>query len=151
MSYGLFEPIGSVLSSTDTQKLYKVKRVIDGDTFILQNGQKVRLIGVDSPETVSPKKSIECFGKQSSTQLKLLIEGQEVYLERDISDKDKYGRLLRYVWIDDRFVNNILVQGGFARSYAYKPDTRYQSLFNASQLLAKASGRGIWSPECKKQ
>ena len=78
----------------------KVTRVIDGDTIELETGQKVRYIGINTPETVDPRKPAECFGRESSEKNKELVEGKIVELEKDISETDKYQRLLRYVYVD---------------------------------------------------
>ena len=78
---------------------------MDGDTIELSNGEKVRYIGINTPETKDPRKIVECFGKESYEYNKKLVEGKEVALEKDVSDKDKYGRLLRYVWIEEKMIN----------------------------------------------
>src|SRR3989338_7463066 len=78
-----------------------VKRVIDGDTIELENGEKVRYIGIDTPETLDPRKPIQCFGKEAAQKNRELVEGKPVWLTKDITDKDKYGRSLRYVYLGD--------------------------------------------------
>lgn len=126
-----------------------VAKVIDGDTFALQNGQKVRLIGVDTPETVDPRRPVACFGKEASNVSKELLSGKPVRLEKDISDTDRYGRLLRYVYLQtnngELFVNNYLVANGFARSSTYPPDLKYQEAFKQSELAARQNNFGLWS------
>ena len=130
---------------------YKVKRVVDGDTFEIESGEKVRLIGIDAPESVATNKLDGCLGEESAEFLRSLVEGKVVKLEPDKSNMDKYQRLLRYVWIDEKFVNNELVANGFAVSYAYKPDIKYQEIFNKTQDEARSKKIGIWGPECKNE
>ena len=84
-------------AATTTAEYYKVARVIDGDTIELENGERVRYIGMDTPETVHPSKPVQCFGKAASAENSKLVSGKTVRLEKDVSDTDKYGRLLRYV------------------------------------------------------
>lgn len=128
--------------------LSKVIKVIDGDTIKLENGEVVRYIGIDTPETVHPSEPVQCFGKQASDKNKELVEGKMVRLEKDITDKDKYGRLLRYVWVGDLFVNDYLVREGYAYSYTYPPDVKYSEQFVQAQKEAKEGNRGLWNA-CK--
>ena len=97
-------------SDTNSASLVKVTRVVDGDTIEIEGGEKVRYIGIDTPETVDPRKPVQCFGVEASKKNKEMVEGKMVRLEKDITDKDKYNRLLRYVWLDDVFVNLELVK-----------------------------------------
>jgi len=125
-----------------------VKKVIDGDTIELSSGEKVRYIGINTPETVDPEKSVECFGKEASDKNKELVEGKMVKLERDISDKDKYDRLLRYVYLEDgTMVNLVLVDDGYAFQSTFPPDVKYQSQFAEAQKEAKEELKGLWSPD----
>lgn len=123
---------------------FKVTRVVDGDTIEIEGGEKVRYIGIDTPETVDPRKPVQCFGVEASKKNKELVEGKTVRLEKDITDKDKYSRLLRYVWVDDLFVNLELVKQGFASSYSYPPDIKYQKEFLAAETEAREAERGLW-------
>lgn len=125
-------------------QLVKVTRVVDGDTIEIEGGQRVRYIGIDTPETVDPRKAVQCFGKEASTKNKELVEGKQVRLEKDISETDKYGRLLRYVWVGDIFVNDYLVRQGYAHSSSYPPDIKYQNQFTQAQNEAKSNYRGLW-------
>lgn len=125
--------------------LVKVTRVIDGDTIEIEGGQKVRYIGIDTPETVHPDKSIQCFGNEASDKNKELVEGKSIRLEKDVSETDKYGRLLRYVYLDSTFVNKFLVEEGYAYSSTYPPDVKYQETLNAAQQQAQLSKKGLWS------
>lgn len=123
----------------------KVKSVTDGDTITLDTGEKVRYIGIDTPETVHPSKPVQCFGKEASNENKELVEGKEIRLEKDVSDKDKYGRLLRYIYVGDTFVNDYLVRNGFAYSSSYPPDVKNQNKFLEGQREARENKRGFWA------
>ncbi|MDP1629464.1 MAG: thermonuclease family protein, partial [bacterium] len=124
--------------------LIKVTRVIDGDTIEIEGGERVRYIGIDTPETMDPRKPIQCFGVEAAKKNKELIEGKMARLEKDITDRDKYNRLLRYVWVDDMFVNLELVKQGFAYSYSYPPDIKYQEQFLKAQQEAREAKQGLW-------
>jgi endonuclease YncB( thermonuclease family) len=128
----------------DTENVV-VKRVVDGDTIETEGGSKVRYIGIDTPETVDPGGSAECFGEEASKYNRELVEGKEVRLEKDVSETDKYGRLLRYVWIGDSMINEILVREGYARSTTYPPDVKYQDRFREAEKLAREENLGLWS------
>ena len=127
---------------------FKVSRVIDGDTIEIEGGQKVRYIGMDTPETVDPRKPVQCFGLEASKKNKELVEGKSVRLEKDITDRDLYKRLLRYVWVEGIFVNLELIKQGFANSATFPPDVKYQKEFFAAEKEAKENNRGLWSA-CK--
>lgn len=131
-----------------TQTGYLVTKVVDGDTIEIEGGEKVRLIGIDTPETVDPRRPVGCFGPEASQTTKSLLEGKRVSFETDLTDRDKYNRLLRYVWVNNLFVNEYLVREGLAKSYSYPPDTKYQGLFEASEIEARESKRGMWG-SCK--
>ncbi|MFA5961586.1 MAG: thermonuclease family protein [Parcubacteria group bacterium] len=122
----------------------KVERVIDGDTIKLESGQVVRLIGIDAPESVAPEKPVQCFGPEASEESKRLLEGKEIRMEKDVSEKDQYGRLLRYVWVGDIFVNDYLVRNGFARADNFPPDEKFKAEFSQAQAEAKNNKRGLW-------
>ena len=127
----------------------KVQMVIDGDTFIINNKQKVRLIGVNTPElsqSLKGKKTTEeCFSQQSYLETKNLIEGKTVNMYKDVSNTDKYGRLLRYVYLGNLFINNYLVQQGYAKIMPINPDIKFASIFRNSQKEAQDNMRGLWS------
>ena len=129
-----------------------VIRVIDGDTIEVEiegETHKVRYIGIDTPETVDPRRPVGCFGEEASAANKALVEGLIVGLEGDVSDTDRFGRLLRYVWLNDsEMVNAILVREGYAQSSAYPPDVRHQELFDGLEAAARSAGRGLWGPVC---
>ncbi len=122
-----------------------VTKAVDGDTIEIEGGARVRYIGVNTPETVDPRRSVQCFGKEASIYNKALVEGQFVRLVRDISDTDKYGRLLRYIYLaDGTFVNLQLVTQGYAQASAYPPDIAHAKEFTAAQAAAREAGRGLW-------
>lgn len=130
-----------------------VARVVDGDTIELANGQTVRLIGIDTPETVDSRRPVGCFGKEASNEAKRLLSGKEVVLQKDVSDTDKYKRFLRYVFLpleDGRilFVNDYLVRAGFAKVMTYPPDVKYNEQFRQAEKEARENNRGLWG-SCK--
>jgi micrococcal nuclease len=128
--------------------LAQVVRVIDGDTVVVViEGveYRVRYIGIDTPETVDPGKPVECYGRQASQRNRDLVEGRTVELEKDVSETDQYGRLLRYVWTEGEMVNAILVRQGYAMVVTYPPDVKYDELFLELQRLAREEGQGLWS------
>jgi len=102
----------------------------------------VRYIGIDAPE-IHP--DLEAFGIEAWEANRELVEGKEVRLEQDVSETDKYGRLLRYVWIDDILVEAELVRQGLAWAKAYPPDTKYQDYLEQMEAEAKEAGRGMWA------
>jgi len=132
---------------------YKVKviRVIDGDTIKIEGDKVVRYIGIDTPETVHPSKPVQCYGKEASNKNKKLVEGKEVKLEKDVSETDKYGRLLRYIWLGDTLVNEYLVREGYAQSSSYPPDVKYQNRFIEAQRQAREEKKGLWGDVCNTQ
>lgn len=139
-----------VLSSTNNSERIsaQVVKVQDGDTIEVDLGngfvKTVRYIGIDTPETVDPRKSVQCFGREASSMNKSLVENQTVFLEKDVSETDKYGRLLRYVYLGDLLVNKYLVQEGFAHSSAYPPDISRQSDFDQAEEEARLNNKGLW-------
>ena len=122
-----------------------VKRVIDGDTFEIESGEKVRLIGIDTPETKHPRKGVEPFGKEASQMTKSLVENRNVLLEFDVDQRDRYGRLLCYVYYDNKFLNEELVKAGLAKVATYPPNVKYVDLFVAAQKEAQNKEKNIWS------
>jgi len=120
----------------------KVTQVIDGDTIVIEGGYRVRYIGIDAPE-IYPE--MEACGMEALQANRVLVDGKEVRLERDVSETDKYGRLLRYVYVNDIFVNAELVREGLAYAGAYPPDTKYQAYLEKLEAEARQAGRGIWA------
>jgi micrococcal nuclease len=108
----------------------------------------VRYIGVDTPETVDPRRPVGCFGREASERNRQLVEGKTVALEKDISETDDFGRLLRYIWADGEMVNATLVREGYAVASTYPPDVKYQELFRSLQRQAMDAGLGLWGPAC---
>jgi len=134
------------ISPTQTEEgLVLVTKVVDGDTIEIEGGQRLRYIGIDTPETVDPREEVQCFGKEASNKNKELVEGKKVRLEKDISETDKYSRLLRYVYIGDILVNEFLVREGYAKASSYPPDVKYQNKFNDAQSFAQSNSKGLWA------
>lgn len=125
-----------------------VTRVVDGDTIEIDGGTKVRLIGIDTPETVDPNRPVGCYGKEASDFTKSQLVGKQVRLEKDVSETDKYGRLLRYVWIGDSLFNKKLVEEGYAQVSTYPPDVKYQEIFLTAQTNARNGNKGLWVALC---
>jgi len=117
----------------------QVERIVDGDTLVLTNGEKVRLIGIDTPERG------EEYYSEAGDYLGNLTLNKTLYLEQDISEKDKYDRSLYYLYTDDLFVNAEMVSSGYARSYPYEPDTYHSFLFDCLEEQAKQQELIIWS------
>lgn len=122
-----------------------VTRVVDGDTIEIEGKQKIRYIGVNSPELHDPRRPIECFGQTAADENKRLVEGKEIFIQRDVSEVDKFKRLLRYVWVGEIFINDYLVRQGFAQVSTFPPDVKYQQQFLEAQKEAQENKRGLWS------
>lgn len=134
------------LGSTDDRGFEQalVAEVIDGDTIKLADGRTVRYIGIDTPETKHPTVGQECFGQAASDFNQQLVEGEVVQLEKDVNDTDRYGRLLRYVWLGDELVNQTLVEQGFATARSYPPDVARQEQLRLAEATARSNDRGLW-------
>lgn len=132
---------------------YDVTRIIDGDTFrIDMNGVSttVRPIGIDTPETVDPRKPVECFGREATEKARQLLHNKRVRLEFDPSqdEKDIYGRLLVYVYTEDGiFFNLNMIENGYAFEYTFRTPYKYQELFRQAEQQARNNLRGLWSPD----
>jgi micrococcal nuclease len=125
-----------------------VVSVVDGDTFEARIGgvdEDVRLIGVDTPETVKPGTPVQCYGPAASHFSHDLLEGRTVRLVFGVERRDVYGRLLAYVRLGDRFVNAILVRRGLARTLTIPPNDRYAPFLHRLEVAAARAGRGLWS------
>lgn len=125
----------------------QVVRVIDGDTIEVSiNGttEKVRFIGVDTPETVHPTKGVEPYGREASNFTKEKLTDQTVKLEFDVEERDQYGRLLAYVWLGEEMFNEVLLREGYAQIATYPPNVKYVERFKAAQKEAREAGRGLW-------
>ncbi len=130
---------------TYSQERGVVAKVVDGDTIELESGETVRYIGIDTPETSPPLTAIECFGPEATEYNRKLLEGKEIVLKRDIKNKDKFGRILRYVYIDDIFVNLKLVEEGYARDLHVLPNVSYSRQFEKAEKRSFAEKRGLWN------
>lgn len=131
-------------------RYYPVLRVIDGDTFRIfdgsRKGEVIRLIGVDAPESRNTGKKVKSeFGVISARYLEKLIAGKKVRLEYDVDKKDRYGRTLAYVYLQDgTFVNAELVKNGYANIMTVPPNVKYQELFLKLERRARSRNRGLW-------
>ena len=135
------------LLSTSHAEIYKVKRVIDGDTLFLLNGEKVRLIGVDTPETKHPQKPVQYFGIEAYKFTKQMAEGKVVKLEYDWQRRDRYRRLLAYVYLmDGTFLNAEIIKQGYGFAYTRYP-FKYMEEFRLYQREAREKKRGLWKKE----
>ncbi len=142
-------------NSTQTQEFagkYLVTKVVDGDTYKINyegKEQKVRLIGIDTPESVHPNKEKNTnYGKQASNYVKQLIENQYITLEFDISKTDKYGRLLAYVYLENgEMLNEKLIKEGYAKVATYPPNVKYVDDFKSLQEEARKNKEGFWKEE----
>ncbi|MDQ4145212.1 MAG: thermonuclease family protein [Actinomycetota bacterium] len=140
----------------------RVERVVDGDTIevrissvdegpgagTVDVGEEydVRLIGIDTPESVKPGAPVECFGREAASAAEALLEGRTVRLVDDVENVDSYGRLLRYVYLGDEMANARLVANGYASAYTYPPNVRHSRLLSDLQSRAEANNAGFWSP-----
>lgn len=131
---------------------YKVTKVTDGDTIHIDmdgRDEVVRFIGINTPETVDPRRTVECFGKEASSRMKELAGGKIVRLEYDESQntRDTYNRLLAYVYLEDnQMLNRKMIAEGYAYEYTYLTPYKYQKEFRDLQAFARNNERGLWSP-----
>lgn len=133
----------------DAHGPYRVIRVVDGDTLHVSVGcvdTDVRLIGVNTPETVDPGKPVECYGPEASARTHQLLDGHSVYLEYDPAQgrHDRYGRTLAYVWLAHRLVNRNLIMHGYGHAETQYGSYRYESSFLAAEHTAQTHHRGLW-------
>ena len=123
----------------------RVERAVDGDTLKLAGGERVRLIGVNTPESVDPRRPVQAYGKEAAAFTARLVKGREVRLESDVEKVDRYGRTLAYVWLaDGTFLNAVLVREGYAQVMTIPPNVRYADLFARLQREAREARRGLW-------
>ncbi len=122
-----------------------VSRVIDGDTIELSDGRIIRYIGINTPEINHPEKGLECYGPEATSRNRELVESKNIVLMKGIEDKDKYGRYLRYVFIDAIFINSQLVAEGFAYASSYGPERKFQQVLVQLQQYAEMKQRGLWA------
>jgi len=141
-----FAPTSTIIAPSPTPDLrVKVTRVINGDTIELEDGQTVRYIGIDTPETVAPGQPVGCFGPEASAKNKEMVNGKAVTLEKDVSETDRFGRLLRYVYLDGQMVNEMLIAEGYAQQSTFPPDVKHQERFRTAQQQAQSQGKGLWT------
>lgn len=140
-----------------------VVRVVDGDTIVVRIEDRVpgegagearigaehrlRLIGIDTPESVDPRRPVECFGREASAAAKEFLDGEEVILVKDVEERDDFDRLLRYVYVGDEMANARLVANGYATAFTYPPNVRHADLFVALEREARRNKKGLWSPD----
>ncbi len=127
--------------SNDTKKqtINTVTHIVDGDTFDIASGQRIRMIGIDTPERG------EYFYKEASIRLKELIDGKEVILIKDVSETDRYGRLLRHVYLNGVWINKQMIDEGFAKLLTFPPDVEHVQIFKQAQKKARDAKRGMWA------
>jgi endonuclease YncB( thermonuclease family) len=139
--------VGCTTSDLAPETQITVTRVIDGDTIEVDIGgtiYRVRYIGMDTPELDDERPEFCALAQEATRLNRQLVEGETVRLEQDISETDKYGRLLRYVYVDDTFVNAELVRRGLAWAEAYEPDTKYQDILEEAEAEARQDKIGLW-------
>lgn len=132
---------GSTPQASSSATFAKVTKVIDGDTIVIDTGQHVRYIGMNTPEV----ETLECFATEASEINRNFVLGKVVKLEKDISETDKYGRLLRFVYVGDIFVDDYLVKNGYAKIMTVPPDVKYKEEFLESEKYARENNLGLWS------
>ncbi len=141
-----------VPSTSSEYTYYSVTEVVDGDTIKINIGgitTTLRLIGLDTPETLDPRKPVQCFGKEASNKAKELLSGKKVRIEKDSTqgELDKYGRTLAYVYREDNlFYNKYMIEQGYAHEYTYNTPYKYQADFKVAEKSARENQKGLWSP-----
>lgn len=145
---------GAIDESPSNEPLYQVTSITDGDTIKVQlegNIETIRIVGINTPETVDPRKPVECYGQEASNYLTSILSGASVHLEADETqrDRDQYGRLLRFVFLPDgRDVGLEMIKGGFAREALYSNvPHKYHETYVAAQDNAIREERGLWNPD----
>lgn len=146
---GVLKEVQVPVRGLDKLPKAQVVRVVDGDTVELDlNGrrEKVRLIGVNTPETVDPRRAVQAYGKEASAFTRNVLGGRTVHVERDVEQRDRYDRLLAYLYTEDgTFFNALLVRAGFAQAYTVSPNVKYAGQFRELMRKARAENRGLWA------
>ena len=124
-----------------------VKKVTDGDTIVPTNGERVRYIGVNTPELSHPFKIMRHYGRKARAFNRSLVDGKDVRLELDLEERDRYGRLLAYVYVDDTFVNAELIKAGYGVTSIYFPNIKYCNMFLKLQQEASSKEKGLWGED----
>lgn len=143
-------PTPKAYKTATVSALLTVVKVVDGDTIhVVLDGKKqaIRMIGMDTPEVVDPRKPVQCFGKEASNRAKELLTEKMVKLENDPTqgDKDKYGRLLRYIFLEDGTnFNKKMIEEGYAHEYTYNLPYKYRDEFKQAERDARLAKRGLW-------
>ena len=133
--------------SCSNQQILICAKVIDGDTIVLSNGEKVRLIGVDTPETKHPQKPAEYYGKEATAFTKRMVGGKVVKLKYDVQRRDEYDRLLAYVYLmNGTFLNAEIIKQGYGHAYTRFP-FKYMEEFKQYEKEARENKRGLWTKE----
>ncbi len=147
------ESVTTQTTNQGAKEYYPVLKVVDGDTLSVSidgHSTTLRLIGINTPETVDPRKPVECFGKEASNRAKALLSGKKVSIELDPSqgNRDKYDRILAYVFLEDGTnFNKLMIQEGYAYEYTYDKPYKYQQEFKLAQANAKNAGVGLWATD----
>ncbi len=134
----LLQSTSDTISTVDVITTVHVVRVIDGDTFVLDDGRRVRLLGIDTPEKG------KWYFDEATQRMKELVEGKNVTLVKDVSETDKYDRLLRHVYIGDQWINEVMIAEGYAQFITIPPDVAHVDTFRAVQKQAFAGHVGLW-------
>lgn len=136
----------------EERKEGEILRVVDGDTYeiFIDGKEKVRLIGVDTPESVAPQKERNVEeGRIASDFAKELLEGKLAQIEYDVQERDRYGRILAYLYVDGKMINEILLEEGMAQTATYPPNVKYADRFREIERAARESGKGFWKDDFK--
>ncbi len=150
-NYNITETIEFGNTERIDENAYRVESVVDGDTIkINYNGSltSVRIIGVDTPETVDPRTTIECFGVEASDYLKQKIGGKTIRIAADTTqaDRDKYNRLLRYIYLDGEDIGLSIIANGYGHEYTYDTPYAHQTVYKKAQSEAESNNKGLWAP-----
>ncbi len=144
--FGERAPVGPPVDIAEPEQTYLVTRVVDGDTLLLSGGDRLRLLGVDTPETVAPGRPVEPLGPEASAFTERMVEGKRVTLGYDKERKDRYGRLLVYVYVEGVLLNEELIRAGFSRAqFQYPYSGVMKARFSRAEDEARETGRGLWA------